>query len=213
MQFWYFVLQTLGKLICIPIINFFLILEVSGRENAEIIEGPLIITPNHKSYLDHFLIGAALPFNFKLFPIRAMADIVQMNRSLVGLGIRILGGFAAKTKGRNLNELFDVPEKILKNKGVVLLYPEGSMFKDAKIHKLKSGAAELALRTSANILPAAISGLDCFSLNDLPGLIFARRKIKISFGEAFSADRRYNRKELTKKIENEIRALYDPSYN
>ncbi|OGF82878.1 hypothetical protein A2924_01590 [Candidatus Giovannonibacteria bacterium RIFCSPLOWO2_01_FULL_44_16] len=213
MKIWYFFIQVIAKIISMLLIKLFFKLDTAGREHLRRIGGPLLIAPKHKSFIDHFLIAAALPFNFRIFPIRPMAHQEQIDRPLIGLGIKMLGGFVAKTKGKNLDELFEVPEAILKNRGVVLLYPEGKIFRDPGIHPIKSGAAELALRTSAAILPVGISGLDYFYLTDLPSLFFNRRKIKINFGEVFPAKCGLNRKELTKKIENEIRKLYEPGYN
>ncbi|KKT40692.1 MAG: hypothetical protein UW28_C0020G0014 [Parcubacteria group bacterium GW2011_GWA2_44_13] len=212
MKLWYFFIQIIGKISLILAVKIFFKLEIAGRERAKLLKGPLVIVSNHKSFIDHFLIAVALPFNFRLFPIRPRADAAQMGRPILGLGIRILGGFLAKTKGKNLDDLFDIPDKILKSKGVVLLYPEASILRDSKIHEAKSVGAEIALRGGANILPLAISGMDYFYEKDAPKLIFNRRKIKISFGDVFPANCCKNRKILTKKIESEIRALYEPGY-
>ena len=212
MKLWYFFIQIIGKIVLIPAVKIFFKLEIEGRERTKSLKGPLVIVSNHKSFVDHFLIAVALAFNLRLFPIRARADIEQMSRPILGLGIRIFGGFLAKTKGKNFDDLFDVPDKVLKNKGVVLLYPEASILRDPKIHEAKSVGAEIALRGSANILPVAISGMDYFYEKDAPKLIFNRRKIKISFGKVFPANCCRNRKILKKKIENEIRALYEPGY-
>lgn len=208
----YFFIQIILKILLIPTVRMFFKMEVVGRENVRSLEGPLIITPNHKSYIDHFLIGAALPFNFKLFPVRAMAHQEQMDKPIMGMGIRILGSFVAKTKGKNLDEMFDVPIEILKNKGIVLLYPEAEILKDPRIHKINSGAGELALRASADILPVAISGMDYYSESEIFRLIFSRRKIKISFGKAYAVDQYRNRKEIIPRIGDEIKFLYDPDY-
>lgn len=208
----FFFRQIFLKLILILVAKIFFKIEVVGRENVRLLEGPLTMISNHTSFIDHFLIGAALPFNFKLFPVRAMAKKEQMDRPFVGLCIRFLGGFVSKTKGKNLDELFDVPEEILKNGGVVLMYPEAFIFTDGKIHSIKSGAAELAIRTSATILPIGISGMGGFFMPDLVKQIFARRKMKISFGRPFSAEGYADRKSLKKRMEDEMSAVYEPEY-
>jgi 1-acyl-sn-glycerol-3-phosphate acyltransferase len=91
----------------------------------------------------------------------------QMDRPIVGFCVKMLGGFTARTKGKNLDELFDMPLKILKNHGTILIYPEGRINEDAKINPIMTGAAELGLRVSAKYLPVAINGLDYFSLRDI----------------------------------------------
>lgn len=208
----YFRTQIRAKRIFMRLAKIFFKMEVVGREHAELLFGPLIIISNHTSFIDHFLIGAALPFNLKLFPIRTMAKKEQMDRPLIGPCIKMLGGFVSKTKGKNLDELFLVPEEILKNGGVVMMYPEAFIFTDGKIHPTKSGAAELALRTSATTLPVGISGMSNFKMSDLAKQIFARRKIKITFGRPFSAEGYSDRKILKKKMEDEMRLVFEPEY-
>ncbi|OGF63168.1 hypothetical protein A2662_00780 [Candidatus Giovannonibacteria bacterium RIFCSPHIGHO2_01_FULL_45_33] len=208
----YFRIQMRVKRISMRLAKIFFKTEVMGREHAELLSGPLIIISNHTSFIDHFLIGVALPFNLKLFPIRTMAKKEQMDRPLIGPCIKTLGGFVSKTKGKNLDELFLVPEEILKNGGVVLMYPEAFIFTDGKLHSTKSGAAELAIRTSATILPIGISGMGHFHMPDLAKQIFARRKIKITFGRPFSAEGYSDRKILKKRIEDEMHAVFEPDY-
>ena len=51
----------------------FFSIEAKNRENIVNLSGPLIVTPNHKTYFDHFFVLANLPLNSKLLPARGIA--------------------------------------------------------------------------------------------------------------------------------------------
>ena len=53
------------------------------------------------------------------------------------------------------------------------IFPEGTRFKDGKLHRLKSGAVVVASKTGADLLPACIQ---------YEKRRFLRKRVKVTFG-------------------------------
>lgn len=154
--------------------------EVIGAEYLNELEskqkGPLIIVMNHKSFWDHFFLGAALKFDSPLWPLRFIAaDWLFRNPFWMPL-TALFGGFPTN-KGRGLKVSLKIPMDILKNNGTVVFYPEGRIVKeDNIISEPKRGIGALSLWTKILILPAAIKGSRGMR---------QRKNVKLTFGESF----------------------------
>lgn len=201
-------IQKLSRMI-LPI---FFEISTEGAPKAAELEGPLIIVINHKSYLDQFIVFAALPENKNLFPIRLMA--AKWIFSLFGPIVKKFGAFPDKKEsGKFFNPLKE-PMRILKEKGVVGVYPEGSAINEPGVHELEEGVGLLEIKSRAKILPIVISGLDNFSiLRELiiPKWIFKRRRVLVSFGDVFVAESK-DRKNAAREIKTKMEKLYIKDY-
>lgn len=131
-------------------------LRVSGQENANQLKaGPLIIACNHKSFWDNFFLDYALKFNFP--PLRFIAADWIFKKWWRIIAV-ILGGFPA-FKNQGLEISLKKPLEILKNKGIVVIYPEGKVIRENDgIGKPKRGVGALSIWSNASILPVAIRG-------------------------------------------------------
>ena len=75
---------------------------------------------------------------------------------------------------------------ILRQGGVLALFPEGTRIRDPEsLGEPRSGAGRLALETGAPLVPAAISGSERLFLGPLP----KPRRVRISFGEPIARRR------------------------
>lgn len=156
--------------------------EVISKENIEDIKPPFIIAANHKSYWDHFFLGAAAApkFNSSFLPFRFLASD-YLFRTLFGPFIVLLGGFR-NYRGRGLEISLKKPLVILKNNGALIFYPEGGMVREAdKIGEPRKGVGALALWSGVRIVPAALKG----TRNRKDG-------IKVIFGQPFFIKDLYN---------------------
>ena len=103
-------------------------LAVKNKRVLEICWGPMIITPLHKSYADHFFILAALPFSSKLLPARAMAADWVCEVPVMGWVVKnLFGAYRIRNKkslGLSIREILQEPLESLKRGGVVRIYPE-----------------------------------------------------------------------------------------
>lgn len=142
-------------------------LTVEGKENVPADRG-FILACNHVSDLDPVLLGVAFPR-----AIRYMAKEELFHIPVLGFLIRKLGAFpVARGKG-DIGAINNAVE-IVKEGGILGIFPEGGRSKDRKFHKVKSGTAVIAGQTGADILPAAI----------LYGKRhFLRREVTVKFGK------------------------------
>ncbi len=159
----------------------FLRLEVHGLENLRSMKRPFIISPNHQSFLDPFVLCSTYPFEFfkntfhvgasEFFQSRLMGWIAQMLHVVpVDPDTQLMKAMKASAIG-------------LRRGRILNIYPEGERAYDGELHKFKKGAAILATELELPIVPVAIDGLH---------KVWARRsykirpaKVKIEFGKPF----------------------------
>lgn len=192
------------------IMPWFFEMKVVGAENLKNLKGPLIIAAMHKSYADHPIILLALTENNDLFPIRTIAKPSLFGKIWLGNFLRRVGA-VPKTQVREAM-------KILKDGGIVGIYPEGGLRPKPGIHKFEKGAAFLARKTDAKILPIAICGLENWTIRKTLLTLnnfFRKRKIIVAFGETFSveAGSKSEDKKITEQIRAKISELYWKYYN
>ena len=126
----------------------------AGQENIPK-TGPVIIAPNHMSYLDWgtdavFFYGAG---RYPTFMIKASAFKVPfIGKMLYGCG-QIPVNRGAKDAALALKQA----EEALKRGEAVIIYPEGTATRDPALWPMvaKTGVARLALATGAPVIPVA----------------------------------------------------------
>ena len=182
-------------------------LEVDGLENITTLKGPLIITPNHKSYCDHFFfLSAIIGNNWNILPARPMvADWLSKIR-LVGWILKNLSGAYSVRKVAGLDVSLRRPLKALHHNYMVAIYPEGGIWLGSGVCQIKMGAAYLARKSGAPILPAAIRGAEHLSLK---AFLFGRRRVKVSFGRPFYVRADENITTASEEIRHRIEMLYN----
>lgn len=184
-------------------------IKIVGLENIKNLKGHLIIIAPHKSYADHPAMLLALIENSDLFPIRALAKPSLFSKPWLGNFLRRAG---AIPKDKVLTAI-----KILKEGGVVGIYPEGKLRPEPGIHKFEKGVAFLARKTGAKILPVALCGLENFTIRKTLFTLnnfFRKRKIVIAFGEPFCAETSSKNDDdgATRQIHEKLAMLYLKHY-
>ena len=112
--------------------------------------GPLIVVINHFHFLDAVVMIRALPW-----PLEFLADFEMPN---VPLPLRHLPDWYGTYKvaqGTPNREAIHAAEAVLAQKGVLGVFPEGRLHQPP-LHTALPGAAFLALRTGAPVLPIGI---------------------------------------------------------
>ena len=161
--------------------KFFVHFETESQENLKKLEGPLIVASSHISWMDPFLIGISLPFWSKLFPVR-YACWHKYYYSIRFLAIPWLFGSFPIEKGVGLDKALKTPVELLKKGQVIGIFPEGKRTMRGE-SKGKRGAAYLAFKTQAKILPIKIEG------NPNRGVLnflFRGQRMKVKIGKAFA---------------------------
>jgi 1-acyl-sn-glycerol-3-phosphate acyltransferase len=138
-----------------PVVKVFLTwtfaMEFYGLENLPP-EGPLIMTPNHVSYIDPILMGVA---------VRRRMFFMTWNRmfNIPGFGtlIRIFGAFPLKLEGHD-HKAFKRAHRYLRDGQIVVVFPEGGRTTTGKLENFKPGAFRMALRLGIPVVPVTING-------------------------------------------------------
>ena len=145
-------------------------MRVSGLEHVPS-DGPAILAPNHKNFLDPFFIGIATRR-----PVRYMAKSELFRGALGWLFLR-LGAFPVR-RGEADAQAIATARAILSAGGVVVVFPEGTRIEAADALGLPHhGAGRLALETDAPIVPAAISGTSHLWRGALPRV----KRVQLAF--------------------------------
>jgi 1-acyl-sn-glycerol-3-phosphate acyltransferase len=114
--------------------------------------GPVILAPNHFSFMDHFLIACYLRRK-----VRFMAKS-QLFKAPMQFIFTHAGVFPVR-RGVRDEETFVTAESILARGGAVAMYCEGGRSRTGTLGKqAKRGIGRLALQTGAPIVPIAIYG-------------------------------------------------------
>ena len=126
-----------------------------------------IMASNHVSDMDPVMLGLA--FHKQL---RFMAKEELFKIPVLGGIIRALGAFPV-ARGKGDQTAIQNAVKVVEDGGVLGIFPEGTRFKDGKLHRLKSGAVVVASKTGADLLPACIQ---------YEKRRFLRKHVKVTFG-------------------------------
>ena len=126
---------------------------VDGREH-EPASGPLVVVSNHRSDLDPLVVGSALRRR-----VTFMAKQELFRVPVLRWWISACGAFPVR-RGEADRQALRTALKILADEGVLVMFPEGTRALGRELRPPEPGAALLALRAGAAVLPVAITGTD-----------------------------------------------------
>lgn len=135
------IVYPLGCRIVIP--GYFGSINVSGQHHLPT-EGPVILAPTHRARWDALLVPYAAGRRVTGRDLRFMVTANEMT-GIQGWFIRRLGGFPVNPKQPAIASLrFGL--EVLQSREPMVIFPEGGIFRDGKLHPLKPGLARLALQ-------------------------------------------------------------------
>lgn len=124
-------------------------LHFEGRENIPKGEA-VIYASNHRTNADPPLVGCAARGSLSF-----MAKEELFRNKLFAWLIRSLGAFPV-SRGKGDTSAIDNSIDSLKNGRSLMIFPEGTRSKDGKVHRGHSGAALIAARSGAKIVPVGV---------------------------------------------------------
>ena len=127
--------------------------QVVGREHVPA-AGPVILAPVHRSFADFGF--AAFCTDRKLF---FMAKDSLWKKRRLGQLLLYVGAFPVHRESAD-REALQRAEEVLNRGQCLVLFPEGTRREGPAIENLMEGAAFLAARTGAPIVPIGIGGTD-----------------------------------------------------
>ena len=135
----------LARYLVMPL--FFGRIQVTGQENLPT-TGPVILAPTHRARWDALLVPYATGRGVTDRDLRFMVSLDEV-KGLQGWFIRRLGGFAVDTKHPNIATLRHGVE-LLKAGEMLVIFPEGNIFRNGEVQPLKPGLARLAFCAESN---------------------------------------------------------------
>jgi 1-acyl-sn-glycerol-3-phosphate acyltransferase len=146
-------LYLLARIFMTPFFLVYFRLGRTGREHGRV-GGGLIVAANHRSFLDPFAIGAALPWRR---PMNYVAKIELFERRWQGWLLSRLGAFPIR-RGESDELAMDTARQAVERGGTVCIFPEGTRIRHGTLAAPKRGVGRLALQTGAPVLPTAVFG-------------------------------------------------------
>jgi 1-acyl-sn-glycerol-3-phosphate acyltransferase len=151
-------LYPLSSYVLIPL--FFGKIKVTGRENIP--QGDsVIVAPTHRSRWDALIVPYAVGRLISKRDLRFMVSVNEV-KGLQGWFIRRMGGFPVDTERPRIGSVRHSIE-LLSEEEMLVIFPEGGIFRDNQVHPLKRGVARIALDVAAEkpdnnvkILPISI---------------------------------------------------------
>lgn len=143
-------------------------------------EGPVIIVSNHLSWIDIPLLGVCIPRRIAFMGKKEYA------RSAFHVAIfRIFGGFTIE-RGTVDRTALKLAEKAMGNGSAVGIFPEGTRSRTLQLQRGKLGAAFIALRNDAFVLPVGIAGTEKIRQRHRNKARFLfRPEVVVSIGQPF----------------------------
>jgi 1-acyl-sn-glycerol-3-phosphate acyltransferase len=135
-------------------------------------EGPVIIAPNHFSFLDHFFVAVYLR---RKVHFMAKSQLFQRPMQF----IYTHGGVFPVRRGHHDEEAFETAHTVLARGDIVVMYAEAGRSRSGELGKPRHGIGRLALESGAQVVPTAIAGTE--RARNWKRLQFP--KVTVQFGE------------------------------
>ena len=191
----------IAKFIFLIIFKFFFRLKVTGQENIPQ-DGPFIIVANHSSLLDPVILGISIKPKIIFVAAAYLFEIGW-------LGYLLRKANSIPVQRENDIKAIKQSLKILRQGRVLGIFPEGGIDRQKKNLPVRAGAAYLATKAGAPIVPVRIKGAD----KALPrGAKFIRslNKIEVEIKKPIYCSRQTHKdKEIIKRVvESYIKEIY-----
>ncbi len=149
-----------------------------GEEHARV-PGPVLLVPNHVSWLDFLMVGACLEEDWRFVTSSVAADRNWAHRLVMRSG-RTFPVDAASPY--SLKEM----AQYLKSGGRLVIFAEGRISDTGSLMKLYEGIGFLLLRTGARVIPCHLHGADRSVWARHRGRKRLLPRLSVHFGEPLS---------------------------
>lgn len=172
-------------------------LSVEGRENLPD-AGAAIVVANHTHIVDPPVLACLLPRR-----VTYMAKQEAFDAPFMGIIVRAYGAFPVR-RGQPDRAALRRAEAVVRGGGVLGMFPEGTRSQTGALRAAYPGAALVAVRTRAPVVPVGIDGTDQL----FPSLLRARRpRLRVRIGPPFYAGRDDARTDLSTATDDMMRSI------
>ena len=138
------------RLVLTPILLLFFRTRQIGSEKIPP-EGPVIVAPNHFSFMDHFLVAV-----YMRRKVHFVAKSQLFKRPMQFIYTH--GGVFPVRRGHRDEEMFKTAHSLLSRGKLIVMYAEGGRSRSGELGEAKPGIGRLALESGAVVVPTAIAG-------------------------------------------------------
>jgi 1-acyl-sn-glycerol-3-phosphate acyltransferase len=163
----------------LTVLNALVAFRAEGYGSALVPSGPVILAPNHASFMDHFFAGAFIRRH-----VQFMAKSQMFGPNPLSW-VYSHGGVFPVRRGHHDEDAFTSAFRILDRGGVVGMYVEGGRSRTGQLGEAKAGIGRLALESGAPVVPVAILG--SYQVRNWRKLHFP--KVIVQYGEPFRFER------------------------
>ena len=202
-----------AKAILSPIFKVLWKVKVNGAEHIPA-SGPAIFCPNHTSVIDSFMLPLVLPRRISYVGKAEYMDSWKTKYVFPAMGMIPIDRGGGEAAERALS----TAARVLDQGEFFGIYPEGTRARDGKLHRGRTGAARLALRTGAPIIPVGLKGTRDIQPPDAK-VPKPFKSCEISFGRPIEvaryldrADDRLVSRQIIDEVMYEIRELTGQEY-
>jgi 1-acyl-sn-glycerol-3-phosphate acyltransferase len=141
------------RVILQPLLMLLFWLQRVGREHIPA-TGGVILAPNHRSFLDPWVVGICLRR-----PAYFMAKRELFEKRWMGWFLNSLGAFPIR-RGEADAEAMETARILVERGEAILIFPEGTRIRRGSLGDAKRGVGRLALETGAPVVPIAVLGTE-----------------------------------------------------
>lgn len=129
-------------------------LTINGMQHIE--NKPYIVIANHESTVDVFYLLGRFPINMRIVAKEELRKMLFIGKAMSKSGFIFVDN---KVKGRSIDHLNQQFEKLKKENLSLMVFPEGSRFKDSLLSQFRLGAFVMAIQHKMPILPVVMKGV------------------------------------------------------
>ena len=194
------------RFLCLVILRTWNRMRVEGRGNLPT-SGPYIVAPVHRSNLDTPIAGVAVTSR-----MRYLAKDSLWKNGALGWLVSSLGGFPV-ARGTADREALKRCIEVLEAGEPLVMFPEGARQAGTELTPLFDGAAYVATKTGAPIVPIGIGGSE--RIMPKGSKFIHPRKVHVVIGRPIpvpQAEGRFNRaavKDMTEQLRVELQRAFD----
>jgi 1-acyl-sn-glycerol-3-phosphate acyltransferase len=118
-------------------------------------DAPQVLVCNHNSFYDVLAIAAVLPNPFSFVGKKELDSVPFFGQAWKAAGHISID---RSDRQRAVASLRHAGEKLKRERGTVILFPEGTRSKDGRLLPFKKGAFVLAVEAGVSVVPAIIQG-------------------------------------------------------
>ena len=189
---------------------FFVRWRITGKENLPK-DRPVLIVCNHLHIADPPIVAASIPLKCKF-----MAKDDLWHNRWSRFWVSNFGAFPVKRDSTIDTEAIRNSERALAEGFSVIIFPEGGRSREAQLKTAQAGAAMVAMRMKAPLVPVSITGSE--NLRRLVWCFFHHPTVKVTIGTPFELPPpngklpREMRREMADFIMTKIAEILPPEY-